>query len=190
MVTSVALYLAFLAALYAERLAELALSRRNARLAFAHGAAETGRGHYPAMVAVHALFPLACATEVIVLHRRPPGAFGFVALALALVAQGIRWWAVAALGTRWNTRIIVIPGCAPVTRGPYRFLRHPNYAAVLIEALAVPLIHGAWLTALVFFAANVTLLAVRIPAEEHALGADWRAAFPRPRWPATGVPRG
>lgn len=177
MVTSVALYLAFLAALYGERLVELVIAHRNARRAFASGGVETGRGHYAAMVTVHAVFPLACGAEVLALSRSFPGAFGFAALALALAAQGLRWWVVATLGWRWSTRVIVVPGVEPVTGGPFRFLRHPNYLAVLLEALAVPSIHGAWLSAIVFCAADAALLAVRIPAEERALGASYAEAF-------------
>jgi methyltransferase len=177
MVSSVALYLAFLGALYVERLAELLVSRRNARLAFAAGGVETGRRHYAVMVGVHALFPLACGAEVLAFSRSFPGALGFAALALALAAQGMRWWVVATLGGRWNTRIIVVPGAVPVTGGPFRFLRHPNYLAVMLEAFAVPLIHGAWLSAIVFSAADAALLAVRIPAEERALGASYAETF-------------
>ncbi len=177
MVTSVALYLAFLGALYIERAAELLVSRRNARFALAVGGVESGRRHFAAMVAVHALFPLACAVEVFALHRSFPGAVGWAALTLALAAQALRWWVVATLGRRWNTRIIVVPGAEPVTAGPYRFLRHPNYLAVMLEALAVPAIHGAWLSAIVFLCANAVLLSVRIPAEERALGESYARAF-------------
>ncbi len=179
MVTSVGLYLAFLGFLYAERGVELVIARRNARLALAAGAVETGRGHFRVMVAVHAVFPLACAVEVLALHRRFPGAVGFAALALALGAQALRWWVVATLGPRWNTRIITLPGAQPVTAGPYRHLRHPNYLAVLLEAASVPLVHGAWICAAVFVAANAALLAVRIPAEERALGKAYSAALGR-----------
>ncbi len=177
MVSSVALYLGFLGLLYLERLAELVLSQRHAREAFARGGVEAGRGHYPAMVALHALFPLACAVEVVALHRRFPGGVGFVALAAALAAQALRWWAVATLGRRWNTRIIVVPDEAPRVAGPYRFLRHPNYLAVLVEATAVPLVHAAWLSAIAFTLANAVLLAVRIPVEEGALGKAYLTAF-------------
>jgi len=171
------LYLGFLGLLYAERGVELLVSRRNARLAFAAGGVETGRRQYTVMVAVHALFPLACAAEVLALHRPFPGAAGYAALAVALCAQALRWWVVATLGRRWNTRIIVVPGEHPVTGGPYRYLRHPNYLAVVLEALAVPLIHGAWLSAATFVGANVALLGVRIPAEERAMGEPYARAF-------------
>jgi methyltransferase len=141
------------------------------------------------MVAVHTAFPLVCAAEVVGLHRGWPGALGVAALAFALAAQALRWWAVATLGWRWTTRIIVVDGAGPVTGGPYRFLRHPNYLAVMVEAVAVPLIHGAWLAALVFAAANGALLAVRIPAEERALGAAYAEAFAGRRRSHLGVRR-
>lgn len=182
MVTSVVLYLAFLGLLYLERAVELLVSRRNARLAFAAGGVETGRGHFAVMVVVHALFPLACAVEVLALRRAFPGVVGYAALAVALAAQVMRWWVVATLGPQWNTRIIVVPGAKPVTGGPYRYLRHPNYLAVMLEAVSVPLIHGAWLSAIAFVLANVALLSVRIPAEERALGEQYMKAL-------AGLPR-
>jgi len=99
------------------------------------------------------------------------------ALLGALGAQALRWWAVASLGDRWSTRVVVLPGAAPVTRGPYRWLRHPNYLAVILEVACLPLTYGAWRTALAFSAANAALLGVRIRAEERALGAGWAEAF-------------
>jgi methyltransferase len=129
------------------------------------------------MVVVHTLFPFACVGEVLILKRPFPGALGLAALAVSLGAQALRWWAITTLGWRWNTRIIVVPGSSPVTGGPYRFLRHPNYLAVILEMASIPLVHGAWLTALVFSALNAVLLAVRIPAEERALGQPYAEAF-------------
>ena len=187
---SVALYLGLLVLLGCERGAELVVARRNARRALAAGGVETGRRAYAVMVAVHALFPLACAAEVLLLARPFPGAAGFAALAVALGAQALRWWAVATLGERWSTRVIVVPGAAPVTGGPYRFPRHPNYLAVVLEMAAVPLIHGAWLTAAVFSALNAALLSHRIPAEERALGAAYAEAFEGRRRLVPGGPRG
>ena len=170
-------YLAFLALIGAERIAELRLSRRNARLAFARGGVEAGADHFRAMVVVHALFLPACALEG---WLRPfPGALGWAALGLALSAQGLRWWAIASLGDRWNVRVIVVPGAEPVRRGPYRWLRHPNYLAVIVEMFAVPLVHGAWICALVFSALNALLLRTRIRDEERALGEGWQRAFER-----------
>ncbi len=102
---------------------------------------------------------------------------------MVLGAQALRYWAIATLGWRWNTRIVVVPGTAPVTAGPYRWVRHPNYVAVIAEMIALPLVHGAWLTALVFSVGNALLLRVRIRAEEQALGEPWQHAFAgRPRF--------
>jgi methyltransferase len=179
---SVKLYLLLIVLLYAERLLELVISRRNVRRAVALGSREVGRGHFGLMVLFHALFPAAAAMEVLLLHRPFPGVWGFVALAVALLAQGLRWWAVSSLGPAWNVRIVVIPDAEPITRGPYRVLRHPNYLAVVLEMLALPLIHGAWLTAAVASVVNGLLLRVRIPAEEAALGPLYSRAFAgRPR---------
>jgi methyltransferase len=177
MVISLGAYLGILAALAAERLCELLLSARNARRAFAMGAIEAGRGHYPAMAIFHTLFIAAAAAEAIVLKRPFPGALGWIALAGALLAQALRYWCVVTLGPRWSTRIIVWLDMLPVTDGPYRFVRHPNYLAVIIEIACIPLIHGCWLTALVFSAGNAVLLAVRIRAEEAALGSRYALAF-------------
>lgn len=183
MTTSALLYFAFLSLLAGERLVELAISRRNARRAFAAGAVEIGQGHFRVMALVHTAFLFACAAEVLIAHRAFHVPFGFVALFVALVAQALRYWAISTLGERWNVRIIVLPHAAPVTAGPYRFIRHPNYVAVILEMAAVPLIHGAWVTALLFSIANALLLRVRIRAEEAALGGAWAQAFEgRPRF--------
>jgi methyltransferase len=181
MVKPLRLYLAFLALVALERGVELVLSTRNARRVIARGGVEAGQGHYPAMVAFHALFLAACALEAI-RHPEPPPAAALLALAGALLAQGLRWWAVLSLGERWSTRIVVLPGARPVTTGPYRYVRHPNYVAVALEMACVPLAYGSWRTALVFSAGNACLLAVRIRAEERALGPAWAEAFRgRPR---------
>jgi methyltransferase len=187
---SVLCYLALLCLLGCERAAELVISRRNAREALAAGGVETGRRAYPFMVLVHALFPVACAAEVLVLKSPFPGGWALVALGAALLAQALRWWSVATLGRRWNTRIIVVPGDAPVTGGPYRFLRHPNYLAVVLEMAAVPLVHGAWHAALLFSCLNAALLAVRIPAEERALGPPYAEAFEGRSRLVPGTPHG
>ena len=183
MVTSVRLYLGLLALVALERGVELVLSSRNGRLARTRGAVETGQGHYPVMSVFHGVFLVACGLEVVLLDRPFPGVVGWIAFAVVLAAQALRYWAVATLGWRWNTRIVVVPGAAPVTGGPYRFVRHPNYVAIIAEMLALPLVHGAWLTALVVSLGNAWLLRVRIRAEERALGEPWEHAFAgRPRF--------
>jgi methyltransferase len=155
-----------------ERLAELVVSARNARWSFARGGRESGRDHFPAMVALHSALLVACVVEVHVAERPFIPAVGWTALAAVVASQALRWWCIATLGPRWNTRVIVVPGLPLVDRGPYRWLRHPNYVAVVVEGLALPLVHTAWVTALVFTVLNaVLLLGFRIPAEERALTA-------------------
>ncbi|GGB77446.1 isoprenylcysteine carboxyl methyltransferase [Knoellia flava TL1] len=152
-----------------ERLAELVVSKRNAAWSLSRGGVETGQGHYPAMVVLHTGFLVAMLVEALV--RRPvvPAALAWSMLAVVVAAQALRWWCIATLGRRWNTRVIVVPGLAPVRSGPYRWLSHPNYVAVVAEGVALPLVHASWVTALVFTVANALLLAVRLRAENAAL---------------------
>jgi methyltransferase len=177
MVGSLKLYLALLALVAVERLYELRLSNRNAAWAFARGATETGQRHYRVMTALHTSFLLCCALEPLVFNRPFQTPWGWLFLALSVSAQALRYWAISTLGPRWNTRIITIANAAPVTTGPYRFLRHPNYVAVVLELLALPMIHHAFLTAVLFSTLNALLLTVRIRSEEQALGVEYRAAF-------------
>ncbi len=169
MVISTRVYLAIVAAYGVERCFELVRSRRNVARAMKRGATESGREHYPEMVAVHVLFLISAAAEVLVFDRPFPGLIGWTALALAAASQALRYWVISTLGDRWTTRIIVIPGKPLVTSGPYRFIRHPNYVAVAVEMASVPMIHGCWLTAIVFSISNGVLMAMRIPAENRAL---------------------
>jgi methyltransferase len=182
MVTSVAFFLALVGAVYAARLVELRVSGRNARRLFSAGGVEAGGGHYRVMVIFHAVYPAACAAEVYWLHRPFPALLGWGALGLVVAAQALRWSCIRTLAGRWTTRVIVVPGALPVTGGPYRLLRHPNYLAVIAEVAALPLVHGAWLAALLGSVINAGLLVARIRCEERALGAAWQAAFAhRPR---------
>jgi methyltransferase len=158
----------FLAVIVLQRLAELALSARNARRAKARGAREYGAGHFPLLVLIHTLYPLSLAAEVLWLGTRPSGLWPLW-LGLWFGAQALRYAAVRALGEQWNVRILVLPGARRVESGPYRWLRHPNYLAVAIELMAGPLIFGAWRTALLISALNAVALRVRIRSEEKAL---------------------
>ena len=163
------LYFAVLIAVGVERGLELFLSIRHARLAFARGAVEAGRGHYLPMVLTHAIFLPACAWEVIALERHlDPVLFASMGLLLS-ASMGLRYWAVLTLGERWNTRVIVLPETPAAAGGPYRFVRHPNYISVTAEMLLIPLMGSAWVCALVFSLVNWALLRVRIRAEEQAL---------------------
>ena len=152
-----------------ERVAELVVSTRNAAWSFARGGVEYGRGHYPVMVALHSGFLVAMLVEAWLRRPDVPGVLAWSMLALVLASQALRWWCIGTLGRRWNTRVIVVPGLAPVTSGPYRLLRHPNYVAVVVEGVALPLVHSAWLTAVLFTVANAVLLTVRIRVEDAAL---------------------
>lgn len=180
-------YLVFLALVAGERLVELVVSARNAAWARARGGVEEGRGHFRVMAALHTAFLVACGVEVIALERPFVPVLGLPMLVMALGAQALRWWAIASLGRAWNVRVIVVPGAPLVTRGPYAWLRHPNYVAVVVEGFALPLVHSAWLTAVGFTALNAALLVVRVRCEERALArhaADAAAAAARPRfWP-------
>lgn len=160
-------YLVLLGAVAVERLAELVVTKRNAAWSFARGGVEFGRGHYPLLVSVHVLLLLGCAVEA--WFRPFVPALGWSMFMLVLAAQGLRWWCIAALGRRWNTRVIVVPSLPLVSSGPYRFLKHPNYVAIVLEGIALPLVHSAWLTATLFTVANAALLTVRIRAENRAL---------------------
>lgn len=162
-------YLLLLALVAVERLAELTVARRNAAWSLARGAREYGRGHYPAMVALHTALLAGCAVEPWAADRPFLPLLGWPALAVAVAAQGLRWWCVATLGPYWNTRVLVVPGLTPVAAGPYRLLRHPNYLAVVAEGLALPLVHCAWVTAAGFCLLNALLLRVRIRCEDSAL---------------------
>jgi methyltransferase len=169
MVTSQALFLGLILAVGAERVAELVVSERNRRWSLSRGGVETGAGHYPPMVLLHTGLLVGALVEVFAADRPFYGWLGWPMLALALGAQGLRWWCIATLGHQWCTRVVVVPGLSQVSRGPYRWLRHPNYLAVVVEGFALPLVHTAWITALVFTVANALLLRVRITTEEQAL---------------------
>ncbi|AOS63499.1 isoprenylcysteine carboxyl methyltransferase family protein [Actinoalloteichus hymeniacidonis] len=162
-------YLLLVAAVGLERLAELVVARRNQQRSLARGAREYGQGHYPVMVVLHTSLLVACVAEVVLADRPFIPALGVPMLVLVLLAQALRWWCIRTLGDAWNTRVLVVPGAELVAGGPYRFLRHPNYVAVVVEIVALPLVHSAWLTAVVFSVANAALLTVRIRCENAAL---------------------
>lgn len=152
-----------------ERLAELIVSKRNLAWSLANGGVEHGFSHFPFMVVLHTAFLVGCVLEPWLLDRPFVPWLGWPMLALAIGCQGLRWWCITTLGQQWNTRVVVVPDLPRVTGGPYRYFDHPNYVAVVVEGLALPLIHGAWVTALVFSLLNAALLTVRIRIENEAL---------------------
>lgn len=151
-----------------QRLLELRYSRRNERRLRSLGAVERGAGHYPAMVALHALWLVSTLVEGLLRGPEIPVWYP-VPLAAFLLVQPLRYWAILSLGENWNVRILVVPERKLVWSGPYRYFPHPNYVVVTVEVLTFPLIFGAWVTALVFSILNAAFLYVRIRAEERAL---------------------
>ncbi len=149
--------------LVVQRLAELALATRNTRRLRNAGGVEFGAAHYPLMVALHACWLLGLWVYG---HDRSVDPVG---LAVFVVLQAGRVWVIASLGSRWTTRVIVVPGSLAVVRGPYRWLRHPNYLIVALEIAVVPLALGLPLFTLVFSLLNAALLAYRIRVENRAL---------------------
>jgi methyltransferase len=146
-----------------QRLSELVIAKRNTAALLARGGVEHGAGHYPVMVLLHTvwlagLWLFAAGLEPNILLA------GFY-----LLLQAFRVWTLASLGPRWTTRIVIVPGETLVAKGPYRFMRHPNYAVVIAEILVLPLVFGLAAYAMLFSALNLGLLAVRIRAEEAAL---------------------
>lgn len=169
-------YTALVLGVALERLVELRVSARNRAWSLERGGREYGQGHFPFMVVIHVGLLVGCVAEVWLLERVFSWALGGPMLVLALSCQGLRWWVIATLGHRWNTRVIVVPGLPRIVRGPFRFVRHPNYVAVVVEGFALPLVHGAWITALVFSALDAWVLWLRIRCEDAAL----REACPEP----------
>jgi methyltransferase len=152
-----------------ERLAEMVVSKRNAAWSLARGGRETGAGHYPVMVALHTALLVGMLVEAWVRRPDVPTLLARSMLVVVLAAQALRWWCIATLGPRWNTRVIVVPGLPLVSTGPYRWFAHPNYVAVVAEGVALPLVHAAWITAVVFTILNAALLSVRLSVENRAL---------------------
>ena len=162
-------YVLLVAAVAVERLAELVVAERNLAWSRARGGVEFGAGHYPVMVVLHTGLLVGCLAEVYLLNRPFLPWLGWPMLAIVIAAQGLRWWCIRTLGRKWNTRVVVIPGAERISGGPYRLVPHPNYVAVVAEGIALPLVHTAWITALVFTVLNAALLTTRISIENAAL---------------------
>ena len=165
---------AVIGAVALERLAELVLSQRHLEWALDQGGREHGRGHYPVMVALHSGLLVGTLAES--WSRRGnriatrPGPVEVTALAVSVGAQALRWWCITTLGRQWNTRVVIVPGLPLVTGGPYRWIPHPNYVAVALEGISLPLSGGSPVTAAIFSVADAALLRTRIRVEDAALG--------------------
>jgi len=162
-------YVSLIVVVAVERIVELVVSTRNLAWSRARGGTEFGAGHYPAMVVLHVGLLVGCLVEPLVLHRPFIPALGWPMLAVVVAAQVLRWWCITTLGSQWNTRVVVVPGADRVTGGPYRLIPHPNYVAVVAEGVALPLVHSAWITAVLFTVLNAALLRTRIKVENTAL---------------------
>lgn len=167
-------YLLFLLAVGAERLAELVLSKRHQRQMEAEGVKKVAEPHFRWMVAVHAGVLVAAYLEVVLLNRPFVPAIAAAMGGVFLMATAMRFWVIRTMRTHWNVEVMASAPLGVVTHGPYRFIRHPNYLAVVLELVAIPMIHGAWLTAVVGTIANAWVLAQRLAVEERVLLADER----------------
>ncbi|WP_409288859.1 isoprenylcysteine carboxyl methyltransferase family protein [Peribacillus sp. SCS-37] len=168
----------FLGLVILQRLLELVVAKRNETWMKSRGGEEFGAAHYPWMVGMHASFFAALSLEVFLRNFQlsPQWKLLFV---LFLILQAGRIWALRSLGRFWNTKIIVVRGAKVVKKGPYRFLKHPNYVIVALELLVIPLIFNAFWTASLFTLLNILMMKTRIPAEEAALKSltDYRRVF-------------
>ncbi|MFJ7725610.1 isoprenylcysteine carboxyl methyltransferase family protein [Neobacillus sp. NPDC097160] len=163
-------FILFISFIILQRVVELFVAKGNEKWMKQQGAVEFGEKHYKYMVMMHVLFFVVLMVEKVLLERGLSRVWPFV-LCLFCFAQFIRIWAIASLGKYWNTKILVLAGAQVVRKGPYRFLKHPNYFVVTIELFVVPLLFNAYYTAFLFTILNVIMLMIRIPEEEKALSA-------------------
>jgi methyltransferase len=176
---SVIAFLALLLAVAALRIVELQISKRHQKQIVADGGAKVTDPKFRWMVLLHTLVIVGAAVEVVFLHRPFLPVLAAISFALFLVANVIRWWVIRTLGEHWNVQIMDSTKLGVVTSGPFRYVRHPNYAAVFLEMFFLPLIHTAWITAVAGSLAHVVVLTQRLSTEERVLFSDpeYRAAM-------------
>jgi methyltransferase len=176
---SVIAYLALLVAVGLLRLVELRISKSHQAKMVARGAARVAEPRFRWMVVLHTAVLLGAALEVVFLHRPFLPILATAMFLIFLAANAMRWWVIRTLGEHWNVQVMDSTRLGVVTSGPFRFVRHPNYAAVFAEMLALPLIHTAWITAIAGSVAHIAVLAQRLSTEERVLFAnpDYRAAM-------------
>lgn len=162
------MFVLFLSVVIIQRAFELVIAKRNERWMKKQGGVEYGKPQYVFIVAIHALFFISFGLEVLV-QRKEISPYWTILLFLFLVTQIGRVWALLSLGKYWNTKIIVVPNATIVNKGPYKFLKHPNYLIVTLEFFIIPLLFQAYGTLIAFSLLNALILMVRIPAEERAL---------------------
>jgi len=176
---SVIAYLALLLLVALLRIVELQISRRHQRGMVAHGAAKVNDPRFRWMVLLHSGVLVGAAVEVVFLHRPFIPVLAVVCFVIFLAANVVRWWVIRTLGEHWNVQIMNSTGLGVITTGPFRYVRHPNYAAVFVEMLVLPLIHTAWITAIAGSLAHIVVLSQRLSTEERVLFSDaqYRAAM-------------
>lgn len=165
-------YVVLLAAVGLLRLAEMLISRRNQRRLAARGVLKIAEPRFRWMVLFHAGVLVSAGAEVLLLHRPFIAALAMAMGALLVLATALRWWVIGVMAEHWNVQVMASTRLGVVVGGPYRWVRHPNYDAVFIELIAIPLIHTAWLTALAGCLVHVWILKGRLRIEEAVLGAD------------------
>lgn len=162
------LFYVFFTIIILQRLCEMIIAKRNEKWMRENGAQEFGQNHYPLIVFIHTMFFIVFFLEVYIWQNRLSPVWPIV-LSIFMMTQLIRVWAITSLGRYWNTKIIVLPGAKMVNKGPYQFLKHPNYLVVTIEFIVIPLMFEAYFTAFFFSLLNGIILRIRIAAEEKAL---------------------
>ncbi len=157
-----------IAILIAQRAAEMAVARQNEQKVKQQGAMEFGESHYPYMIIMHILFFLSLMAEVLLMNKQPSSWWIAIAVAITTV-QAVRYWALCSLGSYWNTKILVVTGAELVKKGPYKWMKHPNYTVVILEIVLIPLLYQAYVTMCLFSILNAAMLTVRIRTEDKAL---------------------
>ena len=158
----------FILLLIAQRIGELVLARNNEERMKKEGGLEFGMSHYPWIVLLHLGFFISLFAEYKLFDQKP-SSYWMIWLSLFLLAQVGRVWVISSLGQYWNTKIIVMPSADPVSRGPYKYIKHPNYVIVAVEIIVISLLFNAYITAIIFSCLNVWMMSIRIPIEERAL---------------------
>src|ERR1700682_5317545 len=177
-------FLALLAAVAALQIAELQISRRHQASMIARGARKVAEPRFGWMVTLHTAVLIGAGLEVVFLHRPFIPVLAAVMFTVFLAANAVRWWVIRTLGEHWNVQVVDSTRLGVIVSGPFRFVRHPNYAAVFAEMRALPLVHTAWITALAGSVAHIAVLAQRLSTEERVLFAD-----PNYRSTMAGKPR-
>ncbi|MFC4322729.1 isoprenylcysteine carboxyl methyltransferase family protein [Litchfieldia salsa] len=154
--------------LVTQRITELIIAKKNEKWMKSNGAFEVGQEHYNLIVSTHVLFFMSFCIEVLLKGIELSQIFPII-FTFFILSQFMRIWAIASLGRYWNTKIIIMPNAEIIKKGPYQYLRHPNYVVVTLELIIIPLLFNAYITATIFTLLNVLVLSIRIPAEEKAL---------------------